>query len=153
MREQEGTDSTDNTTVERVVVDLKDRVERARAAGEYADDLSGVELQKPEQSMPIVRGLDLQGAGPRVRFRPELGFSSKPVIGPVITFVKRTLLRLQLHVFEDLAQQTDAAIARVETAIAVEAATRERLEDRVKALESRLAMLQKSRPGPRSTGG
>jgi hypothetical protein len=153
MREQEGTDSADNTTVERVVVDLKDRVERARAAGEYADDLSGVELQKPEQSMPIVRGLDLQGAGPRVRFRPELGFSSKPVIGPVITFVKRTLLRLQLHVFEDLAQQTDAAIARVETAIAVEAATRERLEDRVKALESRLAMLQKSRPGPRSTGG
>jgi hypothetical protein len=153
MREQEGTDSTDDTTVERVVADLKDRVDGARAAGEYADDLSGVELQKPEQPMPIVRGLDLQGAGPRVRFRPELGFSSKPVIGPVITLVKRTLLRLQLHVFEDLAQQADAAITRVETAIAVEAATRERLEDRVKTLEARLAMLQKSRPGPRSTGG
>ena len=144
MPEPEG---NDGTTVERVVLDLKDRVERARAAGEYADDLSGVELQTP--SVPIVQGFDLEGAGPRVRFRPELGFSSKPLIGPVITFVKRTLFRLQLHVFDDLAQQTDAAIARVETAIAVEAATRERLDDRVKALESRLAKLENgpSRPG------
>lgn len=148
MRGQEG---IDGTTVEQVVLELKDRVERARAAGEYADDLSGIELQTP--SIPIVQGFDLRDGGPRVSFRPELGFSSKPVIGPVITFVKRVLLRLQLHVFNDLAQQTDTAIARVETAIAVEAATRERLEDRMKALESRLAKLERAGPGPPSTSG
>jgi len=136
VREQE---RGEGTAAERIVLELKDRVERARAAGEYADDLSGVELQTP--SVPITEGFDLEGTGPRVTFRPELGFSSKPVVGPVITFVKRFLLRLQLHVFNDLAQQTDTAIARVEPAIAVEAATRERLEDRVKALESRLAKL------------
>jgi hypothetical protein len=140
VREQEG---NDGTTVDQVVLELKERVERARAAGEYADDLSGVELQTP--SVPIVQGFDLDGARQRITFRPELGYSSKPVVGPVITFVKRVLLRLQLHVFNDLAQQTDTAIARVETAIAVEAATRERLEDRVKVLEARLAKLEKAR--------
>jgi len=150
VREQEG---NGGTSVEQVVLELRDRVERARAAGEYADDLSDVELQIP--SVPVVQGFDLQAAGPRVRFRPELGFSSKPVVGPAITFVKRVLFRLQLHVFNDLAQQTDTAIARVETAIAVEAATRERLEDRMKALEARLAKLEApgtARPGPSSTG-
>ena len=79
-------EGNDGTTVERVVLDLKDRVERARAAGEYADDLSGVELQTP--SVPIVQGFDLEGAGPRSDSGQSWAFRLKPVIGPVITFVE-----------------------------------------------------------------
>ena len=73
-----------------------------------------------------------------MRFRPELGFSAKPVIGPVITLVKRFILRLQLYVFDDLARQADTAIRRVEAALAVEIATRERLENEVRELKTRL---------------
>jgi hypothetical protein len=103
--------------LEQIAAELRVRLENERAAGAYADDLSGIELQIPDDE-----------TGPRVRFRPELGFSSKPVIGPVITQVKRLILRLQFHVLDDLARQTDAAIARIERALAVEIATRERLE-------------------------
>ena len=101
---------------EQIVADLKKRVEHERAAGAYADDLSAFELQRPEDERA------------RVRFRPELGFSSKPVIGLPITLAKRLLLRLQLYVFDDLARQADEAIERVEHRLAVEIATRERLE-------------------------
>jgi hypothetical protein len=105
------------TDLEQIATALKGRVENERAAGAYEDDLSGFELQTPGED-----------ATPRVRLRPELGFSSKPVIGPVITQVKRLVLRLQFHVLDDLARQTDAAITRLERALAVEIATRERLE-------------------------
>jgi hypothetical protein len=133
--------------VSELVGELKERVERERAAGGYPDDLSSFALQPPaaaqEPSAPtIVQGFDLEAGGPRVRFRPELGFSSKPVVGPVITLVKRLILRLTLYVFEDLARQTDAAIGRVEAALAVEVATRERLESNVRELEARVARLE-----------
>jgi hypothetical protein len=105
------------TELEHIAAALKVRLENERAAGAYADDLSGFELQTPGED-----------AGPRVRLRPELGFSSKPVIGPMITQVKRLVLRLQFHVLDDLARQTDAAITRLDRALAVEIATRERLE-------------------------
>jgi 2-polyprenyl-3-methyl-5-hydroxy-6-metoxy-1,4-benzoquinol methylase len=124
--------------VEELVADLKRRVERERAEGAYEDDLSQIELEKPppagDPTTPsMMQGFDLGAAGPRVRFRPELGFSSKPVIGPVITLFKRFFLRLLFHVFDDLARQTDAAIARVEAALAVDVAGRERLEASTRA--------------------
>src|SRR5687768_3740857 len=81
--------------VERLVAELKARVARERAAGAYEDDLSGVELPAPPPAAegtgaaPVLQGFDIEAPGPRVQFRPELGFSSKPVIGPVITLVKR----------------------------------------------------------------
>ena len=76
--------------VERLV-DRAEGARRARAgAGAYADDLSGVELEVPPPTGDgLAAGFDLQPGQPRVRFRPELGFSSKPVIGPVITGVKK----------------------------------------------------------------
>jgi hypothetical protein len=114
--------------------ELKERAERERLAGGYPDDLSGFELEKPGDTMgnSLVEGFDLQSGEPRVRFRPELGFSTKPVVGPAITLVKRFYLRLLLYVFDDLARQTDAAIVRVETALAVEIAARERVEREMK---------------------
>jgi hypothetical protein len=128
--------------------ELKERAERERLAGGYPDDLSGFELEKPGDALgnSLVEGFDLQSGEPRVRFRPELGFSTKPVVGPAITLVKRFYLRLLLYVFDDLARQTDAAIVRVETALAVEIAARERverkLEQKVRELEGEIRRLK-----------
>jgi hypothetical protein len=138
---------------EQLVAELRERADRERAAGAYAEDLSGVELQTPS----IAEGFDLHATEPRVRFRPELGFSSKPVIGPVITLVKRFILRLQLHVFDDLARQADTAIARVEAALAVEIAARERLEDELQGktgeLDARLTRLEQEGRPPAADAG
>ena len=124
--------------LEQLAAQLKERVERERAAGAYADDLSGFALQTPPQAE--------DASSPRVRFRPELGFSSKPVIGPMITLVKRLILRLQFYVLDDLARQADAAIASVEARLAAEIATRERLESelegKVRALEGKIRLLE-----------
>jgi SAM-dependent methyltransferase len=106
--------------VELLVEELKARLERERAAGAYADDLSGVVLQKPSRG-PTVGTFDFAGEQPRVRFRPELGFSSKRIIGRPITLVKQLILRLLFHVFDDLARQTDAALGKIEVALAVQA--------------------------------
>lgn len=133
--------------VEQLVAELRERVERERAAGAYADDLSGFGLQTPPQAR--------DPASPRVRFRPELGFSSKPVIGPVITLVKRLILRLQFYVLDDLARQADAAIANVEARLAAEIATRQRLvsemEGKVRELERKIRLLE-GRNGPEGNG-
>jgi hypothetical protein len=142
--------------IKELAAELRGRAEKERASGGYADDLSGVELEVPGRSerheaLSITRGFDLDASGPRVRFRPELSFSSKPLVGPTITLVKRAMLRLQLHVFDDLARQTDIAIARVEAALAVEVAARERLESELQALEARLTRLEQSRASPPPT--
>jgi hypothetical protein len=124
------------SAVEQVVAGLRDRADKERAAGAYADDLSAFELEIPPPA----------ASDPRVRFRPELGFSSKPVIGPVITLVKRLILRLQFYVLDDLARQADAAIADVEARLAAEIATRERLEDeteaKIRELEDKIRLLE-----------
>jgi SAM-dependent methyltransferase len=122
--------------VERLVDELKERVARERKAGAYADDLSGVELEVPPRGGDLVEGFDLQPGQPRVRFRPELGFSSKPVIGLPITLVKKFILRLIFFVMDDLARQTDAAVTRLESALGAEASARELATG---SLETRLA--------------
>jgi O-antigen chain-terminating methyltransferase len=86
---------------ERLVADLRERVARIRAAGGYADDVSAV---------PVV----IEPPAARVAFRPELAYSSKPVIGPLITAVKRLLVRTTYHVHADMARQADVAVATVE---------------------------------------
>jgi SAM-dependent methyltransferase len=114
--------------VERLVIELKERVARERAAGAYGDDLSGIELEVPPPMASrdgLAAGFDLAGGGPRVRFRPELGYSSKPIVGPVITLVKKFFIRLLFFVLDDLARQTDTAVTRLESALAAEAGARE----------------------------
>jgi SAM-dependent methyltransferase len=108
--------------VTRLVEELKERVARDRAAGKYADGVAGARL---EVLPPLATGFDLDGGSPHIRFRPELGFSSKPVVGPVITLVKKVLLRLLFFTLDDLAQQSDAAVQRLQNALAAEIAARE----------------------------
>ena len=109
--------------VEQLVTELKERVERERAAGAYANDLSGVSLEVPAPT--LADGYDIGAEGNRIRFRPELAFSSKPVIGPVITLVKQFFIRLLFFVLDDLARQSDAAVTRLEMALKAEAAARD----------------------------
>ena len=109
--------------VEQLVNELKERVERERAAGAYADDLSGVSLEVPPST--LADGFDIGAGGNRIQFRPELAFSSKPVIGPLITLVKKFFVRLLFFVLDDLARQADAAVTRLEMALKAEAAARE----------------------------
>ena len=146
MADEPGRRSTD---LEQLAAELRVRVEKERAAGAYGDDFSDVELRTPGEETglsSIVQGFDLAAPGPRVRFRPELGFSSKPVIGPVITQVKRLILRLLFYVLDDLARQTDAAITRTERALALEIATRERLQEemerKTRELKREIRLLQ-----------
>ncbi len=126
--------------VEALVEDLRGRVARARAEGGYADDLSGERLLVPA---PVAR----------VRFRPELAYSTKPLIGRPLTAVKKVLMRLTVHPFDDLARQTDAGIGAVEAsaqaAIHAEAGARERVQAdvagllaRIEGIESALERLQ-----------
>ena len=133
--------------LEQLTAELRARVDKERAAGAYADDLSGIELQTPPSAEAA--------ASPRVRFRPDLGFSSKPVIGPVITLVKQLILRLQFYVLDDLARQADAAIANVEARLAAEIAMRERLESElegeIRELEAKIRLLE-GRNGPEGKG-
>jgi hypothetical protein len=145
-----------------LVADLKERADRERADGGYpdADELSDLALEAPPEEHPLLQSFDLGGPAPRIRFRPELGFSSKPVVGPVITGVKKLNLRLLFYVFDDLARQVDAAIGRLASALASEANTREAasarqeealrretearraLEREVEALSARIAELE-----------
>jgi hypothetical protein len=142
--------SEPNTDLEHLVERLEKQVAAERAQGGYADDLSDVELVAPGASTEATEhagaaGFDLGAVGPRVRFRPELGYSSKPLVGRPITLLKRFYLRLLFYVFDDLARQTDAALSRVESALAVEIATRERLQREVHDLRARLDRIE----GPR----
>ena len=138
--------------VDALVEDLRERVARARREGLYADDLSGRGACGP--------------AAPeaRVRFRPELAYSTKPVVGRPLTAVKKVLLRLLVHVFDDLARQADAGIAAAEAAARdarawaeqaaeAEASARERVAADVAALAGRVdgleAQLERLQVGPR----
>jgi SAM-dependent methyltransferase len=137
--------------VDALVEDLRERVARARREGLYADDLSGQGLRAPAPEA-------------RVRFRPELAYSTKPVVGRPLTAVKKTLLRLLVHVFDDLARQADAGIAAAEAAARdarswaqqaaeAEASARERVAADVAALAGRVdgleAQLGRLQVGPR----
>jgi SAM-dependent methyltransferase len=120
--------------VELLVEELKARLESERAAGAYADDLSAVALQKPSpEDLVAAMGPTYDSDAARVRFRPELGFSSKPLIGRLITLVKQFILRLLFHVFDDLARQTDAGLGRIEVALAVQAGDLQRQAQRFTA--------------------
>src|SRR5690606_11118194 len=119
--------------VERLVEDLRARVARAREEGAYGDDLTGVALAPPPPE-------------PRVRFRPELAYSTKPLVGRPLTLLKRALMRLIVHPLDDMARQADAAIGAdrewARAAVTAEAGARERVQDDVLALLERIEAIE-----------
>lgn len=127
--------------VERLVHELRERVARQKAAGAYGDDLSGIDLELPPDE-------------PTVRFRPELAYSTRPGVGRLLTLVKKAMLRLLIHPFDDLARQTSVAVDRAraeavearrwsEVALAAEADARRRAEVDLQSLHRRIEALER----------
>jgi SAM-dependent methyltransferase len=132
--------------VEQLVNDLRGRVERERAAGRYADEVASLDLEPVQAEPPkAIENVDAPAppVTPRVVYRPELGYSSRRVIGPVLTAVKRLFYRMFSYPLDDLARQTNDAVQhlalqtndtvqqlhasnrRTEEAVAAETAARE----------------------------
>ena len=137
--------------VERLVEDLRERVARRRAEGAYGDDVFEIPLEIPPPAA-------------LVRFRPELAYSTKPVVGRALTAVKQGILRLLVHVFDDMARQTSTAVRGAqaaadngrrwsEEALAAEADARTTVAKDVQMLLQRLegveAGLERLQLGPR----
>ncbi len=141
------TDPGDDIDVDRLVAELRERVARRRAAGAYGDDLTGIDLELPADDAPVV-------------FRPELAYSTKRGLGRPLTLVKRTILRLLVHVFDDLARQTSVAVQRLDgeqrelrrwatAALAAESEARGRAERDLQALMGRIEGLERLEAGVR----
>jgi SAM-dependent methyltransferase len=125
--------------VEQLVDDLRERVERERAAGRYTDDVASLQLEPVQRELPHAvddSGAPAAGVTAQVVYRPEVGYSSRRVIGPVLTTVKRLFYRMFFYPLDDLARQTSDAVQqihaelgassrRTEDAVAVETAVRE----------------------------
>ena len=129
--------------VEHLVDDLRERVERGRASGRYTEDVATLQLE-PVDGEPA-REVSKSGAPaaiPQVVYRPEVGYSSRPVIGPVLTAFKRLFYRLFFYPLDDLAGQTNAAVHhlhvrgdRAEQAVETVQALRERIDTLANQLE------------------
>jgi SAM-dependent methyltransferase len=123
MPKQPPSSSEHFVDVERLVDELRERVERERAAGRYSEDVASMEL-RPLVDEPAVEASE-QGAPPaaeepatpRVRYRPELGYSSRRIVGPFLSGFKRLFYRLFFYPLDDLAHQADAAVRELHAAL------------------------------------
>lgn len=109
--------------VERIVRELQERVAQRRARGEYDD--------------PGLQGHFSMAPG-GIALRPEVAYSAKPFVGPAITRLKQTLIRLQFHFLNDMATQMNSALAVANSRLDAEIARRAELEARIEHLERRL---------------
>lgn len=138
---------TGGIDVDRLMDDLRARVERRRAEGE---------LDPRVLDLPF-DGDDGAPARTLVRLRPEVAYSSKRGVGRVITLVKRTMIRLLHHFLADLVAQVNAALSRLDGARRDDERARAELEDRAARMEDELADLRRrlaamERRGPDSAG-
>lgn len=115
--------------VDLLVDDIRRRAAAMRAGGAYPDSL----LDAP---------FDLDGDDPLgaplaapITLRPERGYSTKPVVGPGITGVKRVAEKLVHHVVQDGLDQASIRIEHLSRALEdVERRTDERLDDLSRSL-------------------
>jgi SAM-dependent methyltransferase len=135
--------------VEELVDDLRERVERERAAGRYTDDLASVPLEPVGSEPPATpdRGATPAARPPQVVYHPEVGYSSRPLIGPILTAAKRLFYRLFFYPLDDLARQTSDAVQylndsdrRLEQSVAAETATALGLRERIDTLANQLEL-------------
>jgi hypothetical protein len=113
--------------VDRLVSDLQERVAARTAAGEYDDGL----LRTP---------FSLFSDTPvgTIVLRPDAAYSSKPVIGPVITRIKRALIASLFHFLNDAVSQANVALASSRRALDAETSAREALEAQMMDTERQL---------------
>jgi SAM-dependent methyltransferase len=127
MAEQRSTEPEALIDVEELTESLRERVEHERAAGRYTEDVASLPLEPIGETAPQIRRPP--DASPtdrprRVVYRPEVGYSSRRLVGPILTVAKRLFYRVFFYPLDDLARQTDDAVQRVEEAIATEVGTR-----------------------------
>ena len=145
MTEQPPSSGTERfVDVDLLVDDLRERVERERAAGHYDDDVTTFQLEPVDGDRAHAGDSEAPASPvvPQVVYRPEVGYSSRPVIGPVLTGVKRLFYRLFHYPLDDLAKQTNAAVHqlhvrgdRAEQAVETVQALRERIDTLANQLE------------------
>lgn len=141
MPEQQSTEHDSLIDVEQLADSLRERAEHERAAGRYTNDVASLELEPVEETPPPSG--DGSAAAPadrarRIVYRPEVGYSSRRLVGPILTAVKRVFYRVFFYPLDDLARQTDDAIQRAEESIAAEVGTR---KSAVEAVVSRVDTL------------
>lgn len=128
-----------------VVERLLARVARTRASGGYDRRI----LDHPFTLDPAVSSDRVVAPSQRgVRLRHELGFSSRPVVGPAISLGKRALGRAVHNVVQDGLDQAalgiehlDGAVADLRFLMARESARRARLEVEVAELREQVTRL------------
>jgi O-antigen chain-terminating methyltransferase len=127
--------------VDRLVADLQERVAARTAAGGYDESLLAAPFE-------LLTGTPVG----TIVLRPEAAYSSKPVVGPLITWMKRGLIRSLFHFLNDAVSQANVALAAGRTAVERETGAREALEaqlqgttreldearDRIHALEAEI---------------
>jgi O-antigen chain-terminating methyltransferase len=125
--------------VDKLVRDLRDRVYWERAAGRYNDDVSSLALEAVAVGSPrqgTESGAPPAAPVPQIVYRPQLGYSSRPIVGAVLTAFKRVLYRVFFYPLDDLARQTNDAVQhavqqfhergqRTEHALEIETAARD----------------------------
>jgi SAM-dependent methyltransferase len=144
MPEQRSTEQEALIDVEQLAKSLRERVEHERASGRYTEDVASLELESLESLEGTAPQSSDDSAAPpperRIVYRPEVGYSSRRLVGPFLTAVKRLLFRVFFYPLDDLARQTDDAVGRTEAAIAAEEAARKTLVGRVDTLVNQLEL-------------
>jgi SAM-dependent methyltransferase len=99
--------------VERLVEDVRERVAYERSQG----DGTGQELAVPAPAPPAYL----------IAVRPETIVSNKRLVGPLITFVRRVMLRILALPLQDLINQMNTAVAGVHQVVGHESNVRQAL--------------------------
>jgi hypothetical protein len=120
--------------VDRLMDDLKRRVDARRAEGE---------LDPRVLDMPFTVDADGDATGLSVRLRPQTAYSSKAGVGRAITFAKRAQIRFIYHFLNDMVGQVNAALRRLDDRADQQERARARLEERVAQLEEELAGMRR----------
>lgn len=115
--------------VEAIVTEIRARAAHARQSGGYRPEILDIPFEHlaPESTL--------------IRLRPEMGYSSKPVVGPAITTAKKTLLRGIRHVLDDAFTQTNTAVASLREEIAENDDDVARLDRRIDEIATRVTEL------------
>ncbi len=121
--------TTPAVDVEAIVAEIQVRAAHARRSGGYRPEILDIPFEHlaPDSTL--------------IRLRPEMGYSSKPVVGPAITTAKKTLLRGIRHVLDDAFTQTNTAVAGLREEIAGNEDDVARLDRRLDEIATRVTEL------------
>lgn len=122
--------------VDQLMRDLKRRVAARRAAGEIDPKVLDLPFRPGSGEEPPGR------VARRVVLRPQVAYSTKRGVGPLITRAKRVLVSLLYHFLNDVVDQINVVTRELGEALSAEERAREGLEVRAERLERELEGLR-----------